>query len=559
MSDFNLQARRFLGLCRLASLAGSMLVGASAALAQDALDQTDPTRQEREDRLEIRITDRPLSLPKLEYQPVLTDEQRRYQVSAIAIRGLVAMGPADFADIIERFSARDLTGAELTELSGAIAERAQSRGFILATSWIEPQSLELGVLQVAIDEGVVDRIEVIGDDDPAIRRMLAPLINGQPVTLARLEKQLLLAGDISGARVGRSRFVRDEGDGVLLVRALREKFAGRVTLDNDGSDPVGPIQARIDLDANGLIFGSDALDLTYGTVPLQPSELQFARLRYGAVLDAQGTQLSLIASVSDSRPGAALEEFDIVGQSRRLGLQLSVPLKRRRNLSVWFNGDVEYRDLRQEQAGTLLRHDRLPVIRGGLYTRAKLGGGWLRSRLTISQGLALLGARELGDPLASRSDAPPDFTKLALWFDWRRSLGQNVSLLLAGRGQISSDPLLISEDIGLGGTSFLRGYDYNERVGDEGVMGLAELRYDFAKPFGLIHRAQFYAFGDGGVVSNIGNGFGSGSLASAGGGLRADITRAINFDLELAVPLTGPRFETSDSSPRINVSVGTEF
>ena len=134
-----------------------------------------------------------------------------------------------------------------------------------------------------------------------------------------------------------------------------------------------------------------------------------------------------------------------------------------------------------------------------------------------------------------------------------------MSLLLAGRGQISSDPLLISEDIGLGGTSFLRGYNYNERVGDEGVMGLAELRYDFAKPFGLIHRAQFYAFGDGGVVSNIGNGFGSGSLASAGGGLRADITRAINFDLELAVPLTGPRFETSDSSPRINVSVGTEF
>jgi hemolysin activation/secretion protein len=543
-------------------IAGSFLAALTVpagSLAQDRLDQSDPTIQERENEVNLRAEERALSLPTLEYMPVLTDEQTRYSVGAIALKGLQALSPERFADIIERFNARELTSAQLSELTAALTQRAQDAGYILAAAKIEPQSLDLGVLQVTMSEGVIDAIAIEGSDDPAIRRMLEPLIDGTPVTLARLEKHLLLASDVSGARVGRSRFERRGDLDVLVLRAIREKFAGRLTLDNDGDDAIGPIQARLDFDANGLLMGSDALDVTLGTVPLQPKELQFARLRYGTILDSMGTQLSLVASFSNTNPGANLRAFDITGQSRRLGLQLSVPLKRRRNLSVWFNGNVEYRDLRQEQAGVLVRQDRLPVLRGGLYARARIGGGLLRSRLTATQGLDILGAKPLGDPLASRGDAPPEFTKLALWFDWRRALGSNLSVLVAGRGQIASDPLLLTEDLGLGGTSFLRGYDYNERTGDEGAMGLAELRYDVKQPLGLLRKAQLYVYGDGGIVSNIGNGFGSGSLASAGGGIRADVTRTLNFDVEVAMPLTGPRFETNDRSPRINLSVSTDF
>ncbi|MBU1254621.1 MAG: ShlB/FhaC/HecB family hemolysin secretion/activation protein, partial [Alphaproteobacteria bacterium] len=183
----------------------------------------------------------------------------------------------------------------------------------------------------------------------------------------------------------------------------------------------------------------------------------------------------------------------------------------------------------------------------------------LRGRLTLSQGLDILGATQRGDPLASRPDASPDFTTLSGWVDWERGLSRSVSLALAARGQISSTSLLITEDIGLGGNRFLRGYNFGERSGDEGIMGFAELRYDWDDAFGLVRRMQFYGYADGGVVGNLDGGRGSGSLASGGGGIRTDITRDLDLDLELAIPLTGPRYDTDDKSPRLNVSVSQSF
>ena len=60
---------------------------------------------------------------------------------------------------------------------------------------------------------------------------------------------------------------------------------------------------------------------------------------------------------------------------------------------------------------------------------------------------------------------------------------------------------------------------------------------------------------DGGRVTNLSGGFGSGSLASGGAGIRADVSRTIDANVELAVPLTGPRYETGGADPRLNLRV----
>ncbi|MEE4205530.1 MAG: ShlB/FhaC/HecB family hemolysin secretion/activation protein, partial [Erythrobacter sp.] len=59
--------------------------------------------------------------------------------------------------------------------------------------------------------------------------------------------------------------------------------------------------------------------------------------------------------------------------------------------------------------------------------------------------------------------------------------------------------------------------------------------------------------------TNLENGFGGGSLASSGAGLRTDVTNTLDFDLEVAVPLTGPRYDTDDRTPRLNVSLSKSF
>jgi hemolysin activation/secretion protein len=195
----------------------------------------------------------------------------------------------------------------------------------------------------------------------------------------------------------------------------------------------------------------------------------------------------------------------------------------------------------------------------GLYGFGPVAGGTLQGRATITQGLDILGATALGDPLASRGDAPPDFTTLSWWLNWRRGLAARVSLSLAASGQFSTEPLLIGENFALGGNAFLRGYDFAQRIGDQGIAGVGELRYDWPDALGTLRRLQLYAFADGGTVTNLADGRGSGTLASSGAGFRADVTRSLAFDLEIAVPLTEDRYDTDDRSPRINLRVSQSF
>jgi hemolysin activation/secretion protein len=542
------------------AMAGFGLLAGGPLAAQDALDRTDPTQEEREEQDIPGFEGTPA---ELEFPPIAIDntvfDDTAYDVGAIVLDNLIALTPGDFADIVQDYAARTLTPGELSALSDRVAARARENGYIFASAFIAPQSLTGGVLRVRVEEGVIDDIRIQGADDPAIRAQLQPLLDGRPVTLARLERQVLLADDIAGVSLRRPRYAREGGRGVLIVEAARARFSGRAELANDGSQPIGPLRARIDIDANGLLSPFDEVDFTYSTVPDSPSELQFVRGRYGIVLTPQGTEFVATGSYSATNPGAYLEERRIFGQSVQIGGQLRHPLRRSRGFSLWLDAEFEYRDLRQERFDALARHDRIPVVRTSLYTRAIAAGGALSARLTLSQGLDILGATQRGDPLASRPDASPDFTVLSGWVRWQRDLSGPFSLALAGQGQISSTPLLITEDIGLGGNRFLRGYNFSERSGDNGIMGSAELRYDWDEAFGLVRGMQLYAYADGGVVGNLDDGRGSGSLASGGGGIRTDITRDLDLDLELAVPLTGARYDTDDKSPRFNVSVSQSF
>nr|WP_280635610.1 ShlB/FhaC/HecB family hemolysin secretion/activation protein [Qipengyuania flava] len=478
-----------------------------------------------------------------------------YNVGPISLEGLGELSVVDFVDIIERYAARDLNGEQLNTLASEVAARAQAKGYVFATAMIEPQSLRAGVLRVRVDEGRIDRIRIDGDDDAAIRSQLAPLLNGRPVTRARLERHLLLADDISGVRVRRAYFEREADRGVLVLEARRSRASGAVVFENDGTAPVGPERLRIDADFNGLLTPTDEVDITLATTPFEPGELQYAKLKYEAVISSSGTQAGVVVSHSRTDPGAYLADDDVTGRSTRVGIEFRHPFIRRRNFSLWGEAELQLRDIRRERDGALDRHDRIPVVRLGAFMAGAAAGGRYRARVTYSQGLSVLGATELGDPLASRDDASAVFSSLYAWADWERELGSGFSMELAARGQIASTPLLSTEDLGLGGNRFLRGYPYSQRSGDEGIMGSGELRYDWADALGLLDNMQIYAYADGGYVGNIDNGRGTGELYSAGGGLRTDIVSGLDFDVELAMPLSGPRYDTDDDNPRLNLKL----
>ncbi|UYY59176.1 ShlB/FhaC/HecB family hemolysin secretion/activation protein [Sphingomonas sp. S2-65] len=531
----------------------------ASAYGQTALDRVQPPIVKDERTPDEATAQAKPARIDVDARPAPATPTRAVRVGAIVLHGLHSLTPSDFADILATRVAQTLPPQALSELTSAIAARARDRGLVFASAWIGPQQLRNGVLTVEVDEGRIDEIRFDGPEQPAVRAALAPLADGKPVRMDALERRLLIAGDIDGVRIRNSRYLREGQKGVLLVKLTVERVAGRVTLANDGTKPIGPEQVTLQADFFGLLAQDDSLTLTWSETPAEFGELHFARVRYEKRVSRSGSEIALTASGSVARPGAYLEPFGIRSRSWYVGASVLQPLLRRRATSLWFEGELGVRNLSQHRRGNQVRDDRVVAARATLYGYADVAGGRLRASTTVSQGLRVFGSTEPGDLLASRLDADGTFTTLSGWADWTRDLGDDFSLRLSMVSQLSSDPLLIGEEIGLGGTGFLRGYDWSERSGDEGVAGLVELRYALDHPLGLVRRAQLYAFADGGKVTNQGGGFGSGSLASAGGGIRADVTRSFGANLELAMPLTGVRYDTNDETPKINFRLLKSF
>ena len=143
-------------------------------------------------------------------------------IGAISLKGLSALTPDQFSDILGDYVGRTVQPAELAALTDRIADRARARGYVFATAHIAPQRLTAGVLVVEVDEGRVDRLDVDGNGSAAVRAALEPLVNGKPVRLADLERRLLIAGDVDGVRIRQVRLLREGDRDVLVVNVSQD-------------------------------------------------------------------------------------------------------------------------------------------------------------------------------------------------------------------------------------------------------------------------------------------------------------------------------------------------
>jgi hemolysin activation/secretion protein len=477
---------------------------------------------------------------------------------AIVVEGASSLSASDFAPAIEPYLGRTLGAAELRNLIRDLTKVARDAGFGLATAWIPQQRLSQGVLRVRLDEGRIDEIEGEGPAAALVEERLAPLTTGGPLRLAELERRLLIAGDLAGVTIGRARLERRGGRNVLIVPTSRDRVRGRASIDNSGSDTIGPVRARLAVDVNGLLAGDDRLTVSGAITPLQPREYQSVHAEYAVPVGGNGAEVAVGGGVGDTAAGGSLRDRDIAGTSTEIEARVTYPLLRGRDASVWATVGGAVRDSALDRAGTRVRDDRIVTTNVGLFANGRMAGGRMRVRLTYVQGFAWFGATVRGDPLASRADAGGGFTKLEFWLRYTRPLGSRFSVDLSAAGQLASRALLSTEEMGLGGRQFLRAFEYREMSGDRGAALSAELRYEPRLAVDGIDRLQLYAFADLGRVTNLRGGLGGGTLASAGGGARLWFLDDFDAAVELALPLTDGLFDT-DPAPRVFFSLGSRF
>lgn len=478
-------------------------------------------------------------------------------VGAVRIEGAPAIARSVFADVIGDVLGKQADARTLQALARAVASRARDMGYIFASAYVPQQAVALGQVDVILDPGAVDEIRVTGTTSALFRETLAPIV-GRAVLRTTVERQLLLAGDLPGIAIDRTRYVREGRRAVLIVAASEDRQSGSLRIDNFGSRDLGPERLHARYDIAGLLSDGDILTVQGITTPIQPRELGYLSMRYTTTLGSAGTDIGVAAAAGRIRPDYGVASGVAKGASSYVALFVNHPVMRSNAASLWAYGELAALRVDGRTDGVTDSRDSLVTLTLSGSGNAEFAGGRLVGGVGLVQGLGLGGTTRSGDPLASRRDGSARFTKGFAYGNWNRGLGGGYTLRLAFNGQLADRPLLAAQEIGYGGPSYGRGYDFSERFGDNGILGLAELRRHIAKPISGVDWVQVYGFGDGGHLANLRGGYGSGELFSAGGGLRAGIGR-FELGAEAAFPLSRPRFETGTRAPRINLSATLRF
>ena len=481
------------------------------------------------------------------------------QVLSITVTGNDTIPAANFLKATAPFIDRPLSADDLRALVRAVASVARGDGYLFATATIEPQPVANGTLRVTLDEGRIDAVRALGPKNEVVNRLLASLVSHRPATGKEVEKALLLVGDVPGVRVESSRYIRQDGFGILFVTIVQDRLFGYIQVDNRGSDEVGPVRSTTLLNVRQVLIDGDEIGLIGLQTPLQPREFAFIGGRYTLPVDARGGTLSLSGSYGRSHPGAELRMFDVIGHSKDAALTYARPLLRSRARSVWIDAAVRWLKVDQSLRAIALRNDEATSLTVGLNGNTGFAGGTLRGDVDVVAGLPLPGVTHEGDRLTSRADGDARFVLGNLTLEWTRPITGPLSLRLVSAAQLANRPLLATFEVGAGGPSFGRAYDYSERTGDQGILGSGELRLDIKRgSHDFLSRMQVYGFVDGGYVDNLRHGVGGGSLLSTGGGLRFG-RGVVDAGVEVAVPLNSDRFDTNDNRPRISTRVSARF
>lgn len=480
-------------------------------------------------------------------------------VGAIRVDGLSDIPQSQFAAAIGPYLGRTLSSGETQDLLGAVSAVARRNGYIFATSSIPAQRLAAGVLTVHLSQGVIDEIRLQGDQLPQVAALLQPLI-GKPARFDDLDRMLTLAADFPGVAIGKVRYAKEKDRGILIVPVERERVRGWAQIDNRGSQALGPVRAQIGVDFSDLLSSDDRITLQGVVTPTQPNELGAIYGRYGIMLANASTEIALSAAYSRTDFGGRWARFDPNGNSIGFNVSVTQTLLRGRRQSLWAALDFNYLSSNQYWNGSVSLKDRIASIGASINGYSPLAGGRLRAGLGVRRGVLAFGTTAPGDPLASRYGAGSDYTILRGWTSWEGPIGGPVSARFALSAQLSTDPLLAADQITIGGPDFGRAYEFGERTGDEGILASGELRADIVdRNVGLLRWIQVYAFGDGGDVTNLRAGYGTGDLYSAGWGARFLTANQIRFGVETAFPVKQRRYETEDFSPRISASIGVKF
>jgi hemolysin activation/secretion protein len=545
--------------------------------SRDELESLNRPKTEAPPQLEIQggIERSPCPLADPQYKDIPVT------ISSVTFSNLKGASPQELEEAWKPFAGQPQSIAVLCEIRDAAATILRNKGYLAAVQ-VPTQKIENGQVKLEVLYARISSVRARGETRGAERKLeqyLGRLTEDEVFNRYKAERYLLLARDLPGYNVQLTLKPAGTGQGDLIgeVAVVRRPYVVDFTVQNLAASATGRWGAQIRAQVFGLTGLGDATTIGfYSTSDFKEQQIlqvghEFRPGSEGLIVGGQftyaWTQPDLGAAAA---PGTKIKARTLFGQ-----VYARYPLRRTQGSNVWLGGGFDYIDQDVDLRTTTttpLSRDRLRV----LWLRADFDAVDLRAirprwrsgaSVEFRKGIDVFNASPNcggvacpgGATSPSRLDGKATAAVIRANAVSEIALGNDISFALLPRAQYAFDPLLSFEEFTAGNYTVGRGYDPGVILGDSGVGISAELRGPrYRVKQGSDLRVQPYVFGDVARVWNEGPG-GEDHLASAGGGLRAELGDRFRLDATLAVPLERAGLQTKLDKPRFLLTLTTRI
>ena len=543
---------------RKSSIAGFVFISLSTCISQSnaQLALPGPAQPGRAEQpvTSTALTPKSTELPVIQLSnadTIIPDVDISFKLEKVIFEGSTVFTSADFAVFYQDLLGTEIPVSKIFEIAQKATAFYRGKGYILSQVVVPPQEIDGGTVRFQAIEGFVDNVVVVGDlgGRQNLVSVYTNRITGErPLRAKTVERYLLLAGDLAGMTVKGvfSPSPNTPGAATLTVQSEHKRIEAAFEVANDGSDFVGPNLGTGEVIFNSVFNFHERIGIR-GASSGDGEELLLGEI-YGSVpVGNHGTQVFARFSRSESEPGNGLQAFDIANDALRWSVGTSHPFIRSRRENLFVGLQFDWDDLKSDSdLFGRLSEDHLRVVRA--YADYDFVDSWLGAsrpavtalHVRASFGFDGLGGTSSSELFRTRGNADGSFAALEAEFQRFQRVGiPGVTVLVAARGQITSEAVLASEEFGFGGSDYGRGYDPSSIVGDRGIAGKIELQYQrAATKIPLLENYQVFSFLDGGLVQNVdqpgANRTAINELYSAGAGVRLDFAHGFETEFTLA-------------------------
>lgn len=503
-------------------------------------------------------------------------EDERFDIQRFEVSGNTLLTPSLVTAIVTPFAGGGRVFGDIQRALEALENAYITLGYSTVQVYVPEQMLNQGVVHLQVSEGKIGRITVASNrwfGEANILASLPALRLGQAPNMRRIADNIQLANENPVKKLDVTLGVAEEEgkiDAKVSVVAERPEMFN-LSVDNTGTPSTGHYRVGLAFQEANLANRDQVASLAYTTAPDAPSDTRTAiySLAYRLPIYSLGDSIDLLyGNSSANTPTVQATGFNLAGKGEVVSLHWNHYFSRRgENTSKLIAGfDYKHMNSTCEVNGQPVSYD--PSASGLIstcipYTLRPLSltyawqrqspGKYFDYRVGVLRNAPLGAAypyttsanttawdRYSFVSVPSGRPTPDAFSYYKASFNMMAALPGDWSVRAAFTGQYSTTPLPSPEQLGIAGSTAVRGFDERVIAGDKGYFVNLEAYgpelSKFAGIPGSLRGVVFYDFG--GVYNEAAQGipysFGQAELASLGAGLRYGLSKNASIKLDVA-------------------------